>query len=46
MIGPGLEAVVLTYARLARRPPAKNPAPRPKASPARPRPRLVATTHT
>jgi hypothetical protein len=45
MIAPGMEAVVLTYAWLMRRSSAKGTAPRPKAPPARPRLRLILTTH-
>ena len=44
MMAPGLEAVVLTYAWLTRQSPAKSPAPRPKAPPARPRLRFPPPT--
>jgi hypothetical protein len=45
MIAPGMEAVVLTYAWLMRQSSAKSTMPRPKAPPARPRLRLISTTH-
>jgi hypothetical protein len=45
MMAPGMEAVVLTYAWLARQPAAKRPAPQPDAPPARPRLRVISTTH-
>jgi len=43
MMAPGMEAVVLTYAWLARQGSGKSPAPQPKPPPARPRLRLIPT---